>query len=405
MTTGLSSNSMFEDVITLIRILELIPQNKWTTISEIHERLEAQGVVIHRRTLQRYLKTIRENSDVFQIRVDASSKPYAFCWDAQGRGLHLPRLTVEQALLLRLADEQLRRQVPASLIENLRPLLRLTRRTADAGDEPGGTWLRKLKVLDSAQPFEPPQIRPSVFSAVAESLFGDRLLSIRCRNSLNRPMEAKVMPLALLQKGLRTYLVCRFEGSDDFRHLALNRIEFAEVQPETFERPTDFDLEDYAARAALNEARGRPVKLSILTDDGELVRCLSETPFNLTQTISAADGADGTPRWTVEAVVEDSLLLDGWLAMRRESILSTTKSVLTRDEAEGVRERTAALSAEERQKPRPRTAGEEVDFESYLRNRRPAQFEFPDGFGPEPNAEVKAPADTLLVEDRKLTQR
>ena len=72
MNEDTASSTMFEDVVTMIRILSLIPQDRWTTVAEIHQELEDRGVEIHRRTLQRYLKTIRDHSDVFAVHAETS---------------------------------------------------------------------------------------------------------------------------------------------------------------------------------------------------------------------------------------------------------------------------------------------------------------------------------------------
>ena len=80
------------------------------------------------------------------------------------------------------------------------------------------------------------------------------------------------------------------------------------------------------------------MKLEIVTDDPVLVKNLSETPFNASQTIvSTSPAAEGRPAWTITAVIEDSLLLDGWLAMRRSSILSTRKSMVAPDDGAPVK--------------------------------------------------------------------
>ena len=147
MNENTASSTMFEDVVTMIRILSLIPQDRWTTVAEIHQELEDRGVEIHRRTLQRYLKTIRDHSDVFPIHVETSGKPYGFCWDPQSAGFHLPQLGVEQMLLLRIAEERLQSHLPPQAITPIRPLLRSARRVIKYDDETEGTWLRKVKVL------------------------------------------------------------------------------------------------------------------------------------------------------------------------------------------------------------------------------------------------------------------
>lgn len=85
-------------------------------------------------------------------------------------------------------------------------------------------------------------------------------------------------------------------------------------------------------RAPFNYAQGRTIRLEILTDDPVLVKNLEETPFNRTQAVvSEAPAPD--PRWRITVDIEDSLLLDGWLAMRRASILSTKKTLIKTNDA------------------------------------------------------------------------
>ena len=116
MNEDTASSTMFEDVVTMIRILSLIPQDRWTTVAEIHQELEDRGVEIHRRTLQRYLKTIRDHSDVFPIHVETSGKPYGFLLGSAERRVSSAQLGVEQMLLLRIAEERLQSHLPPQAI-------------------------------------------------------------------------------------------------------------------------------------------------------------------------------------------------------------------------------------------------------------------------------------------------
>ncbi|WP_443743404.1 helix-turn-helix transcriptional regulator [Sutterella sp.] len=327
---------MFEEVITMVRILECIPLKRWVTGSEIQQKLAADGIDIRRRTLQRYLKTIRENPHVFPIVANMSRKPYGFRWNTSGRGLHLPLLGSQETLLLRLCDQYLHMLLPSTILSGLKPLFADARNAADAS--PTASWLRKMKVVSPALPFLPPTIRDTVFEAVTEALLHDRLLFVRYNNARDHTVEANVKPLGLVQQDVRTYLVCQFEKYDNYRHLALHRIETAHMLDTRFERPEGFDLDAYTNAAPFNYAVGRSVKLEIVTDDPVLVKNLSETPFNASQTIvSSSPAAEGRPAWTITAVIEDSLLLDGWLAMRRSSILSTRKSMVAPDDGAPVK--------------------------------------------------------------------
>lgn len=326
MSAEVNARSSLNEAFVMIRILELIPQHRWITMTQIRNQLAADGIPLQRRTLERYMKTIRENPQLFPVKANMDSRPYGFQWDTAGRGLHFPVLGPQETLLLRLADEYLHYLLPSSVLSGLRPLFRDARKSTEVqASSRASSWLRKVKVVSPALPFLPPQISRPVFDAVTEALLEDRMVSIRYRNARDRVLEANVKPLGLVQQDVRTYLVCQFEKFSDYRHLAMHRIEAATVSCIEFERPEDFDLEDYTANAPFNYSQGRTVKLELLTDDPTLIKNLSETPFNTTQTIEEKSLEDGTLAWTVTVMLEDSILLDGWLAMRRNSILSTTR--------------------------------------------------------------------------------
>ncbi|WP_424783576.1 WYL domain-containing protein [Paraburkholderia sp.] len=59
--------------------------------------------------------------------------------------------------------------------------------------------------------------------------------------------NARLIPLDLAQQDSRLYLVCRYEGYDNKRNLALHRIVSAETANMRFERPEDFERQKYDA--------------------------------------------------------------------------------------------------------------------------------------------------------------
>ena len=323
-----------EDVMMVLRVLGLIPQNRWITIPEISQALTNMGFPTHVRKLQRIMKVLREHPDLFPIRFRTNSRPHGFQWDSSGRGFHFPVLEAGESLLLRLAEEHLRNQLPASVLAGLKPLFRDARVSlARNGGSRTASWLRKVKVVSPAQTFMPPKVQADIFETVTEALLNDQRLAVSYRNARNNLVGAIVKPLGLVQQDVRTYLVCQFEKYSDYRHLALHRIEVARAMDDRFERPEDFDLDAYVNAAPFNYASGRTIALEIVTDDPVFVKNLLETPFNPTQRITPATLVeDGRDVWRLEVDIEDSLLLDGWLAMRRNSILSTKKTTISRDD-------------------------------------------------------------------------
>ena len=160
----------------------------------------------------------------------------------------------------------------------------------------------------------PPKILERIFNAVSEALYRDVMLHVKFENSRGEQNEADVSPLGLVQQEQRLYLVCQFAGYDNYRHLALHRISEARVLDFPAVRPRDFSLDKYISERHFNYSNGRRVRLILEFTSPETARNLSETPFNTTQKLQKLpDGA-----WRLEADMDDTVLLDGWIAGWRE---------------------------------------------------------------------------------------
>ena len=148
MSAEVNARSSLNEAFVMIRILELIPQHRWITMTQIRNQLAADGIPLQRRTLERYMKTIRENPQLFPVKANMDSRPYGFQWDTAGRGLHFPVLGPQETLLLRLADEYLHYLLPSSVLSGLRPLFRDARKSTEVqASSRASSWLRKVKVV------------------------------------------------------------------------------------------------------------------------------------------------------------------------------------------------------------------------------------------------------------------
>ena len=176
------------------------------------------------------------------------------------------------------------------------------------------------------------KILPRIFDAVSEGLYRESKLEIKYVNTLDEEKSGIVSPLGLVQQEQRLYLVCKIDGYDNVRHLALHRISSVRVLDFAAERPADFALDRYVAERHFNYSNGRKIRLVLEFTNAVTAKNLEETPFNRTQAVvSEAPAPD--PRWRITVDIEDSLLLDGWLAMRRASILSTKKTLIKTNDA------------------------------------------------------------------------
>ncbi|BBF23223.1 helix-turn-helix transcriptional regulator [Sutterella megalosphaeroides] len=303
------------DTLIYLSILRRIPRARWISSTELRRQLSAAGIEMSPRRLQRYLKALSSSPDL-GVECRTGSKPYGYRRTDTGNDTTFASLLPHEGLLLRLAREHLRYQLPRELTDALAPLFDAAIDATASRDEASraNAWLKKVSFVSSTVPMVPPDIKPRIFDVVSEALYKDVKLRIRYRNVRDEEREAAVSPLGLVQQDVRLYLVCRFEGYDDVRHLALHRLLDAEILDCPVDRPEGFDLDSYVAQRHFNYANRGKIRLILEFTSAETARNLKETPFvGQTSFETLPDGA-----WRVEAVVDDTVILDGWIAAWRE---------------------------------------------------------------------------------------
>ena len=308
-----------DTALLLLEILRRIPKARKITAAEINEQLAAQGWVRDIRSIQRHLDTLSER---FDIERDDRSKPYGYRWKDGAQGIALPSLSPQESLLLKMAHEHLRALLPPKLSTTLAGFFDQAARNLGPGTsaKQERAWLNKVRVVPTSQPLLPPEIKPAVFETVTEALFENRYLELVYRNAAGRTLQAKVMPLGLAQQGPRLYLVCRFEGYDNERNLALHRILKASASTLTFAYPTDFDLARFDAEGHFGYGNGERVRLSMRIDK-EAGFHLTESPLSTDQVVVEHEDC-----YQISATVVDSAMLEWWLRGFGEAVWHVKRS-------------------------------------------------------------------------------
>jgi predicted DNA-binding transcriptional regulator YafY len=305
------NSAALDNALLILEILKRIPRRRFTTSAQLHTQIEALGLRVSMRTMQRHLDAITQR---FPVECDARAKPYGYRWQAGAQGLNLPQLSPAEALLLRLAQADLERLLPRRTLLALAPLFDSARRRLDddAGDAPSARaerrWLGKVRRIPEGLPAQAAHGLPAALvDTLGEALYHERMLSIRYRNARGKASSAEVMPLGLVQQGHRLYLVARFSGHADTRVLALPRIQQAQLGA-PFAHPRDFDLDAFLQQGHFGVRRGPPVRLAFRMRRAE-ARHLVEYPIAADQTVED-DGSD----WLhVRATLPDTELLRRWL--------------------------------------------------------------------------------------------
>jgi predicted DNA-binding transcriptional regulator YafY len=296
-----------ETVLLAIELMKRIPRHGSVTVQDLHRQLVGTGLERDERTVMRQLKMLSEN---FDIERDDRTRPFGYRWKTHAtNGIGITNLSEQESLLLSLAEQHLKTLLPASLMNSMEGFYYQARKNllpyTDAKRE--REWLSKIRVVSISQPLLPPTVKPGVFEQVSNALYANQWLNVDYESQSGKRSKADVMPLGLAQQGLRLYLVCRFEGYENERSLALHRFHSAKASTLTFERPKDFNLATYDEEGRFNGGDGARIKLTFQISK-EAGKHLLETPLSKDQIVH-----DLGDDYKISATVIDSMHLDFWL--------------------------------------------------------------------------------------------
>lgn len=311
-----------------LELLRRIPKRGTITATELRLQLNEAGFEREPRTIQRLLEALSDpDSNAYGIERDDSSKPYRYRWKENAKGLSLPGLSTQESLLLTLAEQQLSSLLPAKLMKSMEGFFTQARGQLDekGRTQPEREWLDKVRVVSVTQPLLPPKIAPDVFEQVSDALYGNHWLEVAYQNAAGKQTSSKVMPLGLAQQGPRMYLVCRFEGYDNERCLALHRILSASASTLTFERPHEFNLKQFDDDGRFGYGNGQQIRLSFRIEKNAGLHIV-ECPLSLDQTVVELDDA-----YEITATVVQSAMLEWWLRGFGESVNDVSRNLLLID--------------------------------------------------------------------------
>lgn len=309
-----------ETVLLALELLRRIPRNSKISAPELHQQLSTTGVARDLRTIQRQLEMLSEH---FEIERDERNKPYGYRWKERAKGLALPMLSEQESLLLTLAEKQLGNLLPASVMKSMGGFFVQARANIGQGAHAQleREWLSKIRVVSETQPLLPPKIAKGVLEEVSNALFANLWLNLDYKNAGGKRTSVEVMPLGLAQQGPRMYLVCRFQGYDNERSLAVHRIISAKATSTAFIRPKEFDFQKYDDDGRFGFGEGQRVHLTFRIERDAGLH-LQESPLSSDQQV--LERQDGTLEIT--ATVVDSGMLEWWLRGFGDAVNGVSKT-------------------------------------------------------------------------------
>jgi predicted DNA-binding transcriptional regulator YafY len=297
-----------ETVRITLELLRRIPRNGKISGPDLLKQLQDAGFNRDIRTIERHLKSLSA-SDLFDIERDDRNKPFGYKWKERAKGLALPVLSEQESLLLTLAEKYLQSLLPAALMKSMEGFFSQARNNLgqQSNSKREREWLSKVRVVSINQPLLPPKIIPGVFDAVSNALYANRWLNLEYKNAAGKNTKAEVMPLGLAQQGPRLYLVCRYKGYDNERSLALHRIVSAEASTLTFDRPKEFNLQQYDDDGRFGFGDGKKIRLTFRIEK-EAGFHLLESPLSTDQRVKEIGD-----QFEISATVVDTAQLEWWI--------------------------------------------------------------------------------------------
>lgn len=227
-----------------------------------------------------------------------------YSWDSHIPEIAVKSLSTAQAVALGVLQKVALGLVPKALVDELSPLFtaihknelvknqaekdlgkKVPNKAALAAEE---KWLNKVAILSETVGFVAPSTSAEVEKMVHAALYNENLIEISYRDK-----EFVVKPLALVQRGVRRYLIGikRGHGTDPAFFTIARIKEVKEVHVLDFDDVKggeDFNLDDFLKKGLAypvfdEEDRGKSISLKLWVDDGTF-GWIDETPLDETQT-------------------------------------------------------------------------------------------------------------------------
>lgn len=293
-------------------LLTLLPRHpRRYSAPELTMSLAGRGIRTSLRTVERDLEAL---SGFLPIACDDRQRPYGWFWTEEAPLKNMPALDPETALTLRVLLQHAGALLPPSARDRLAPYRAQADAVLEACGEASGMrmWPERVRVLPGGPPLRPPPIGEGIFATVQQGLLERRVLRVGYR-AMDRGGELRsyrIHPLGLVFREPLVYLVVTIGDYEDPRHLAVHRLESAELTDEAAKEPeSGFDLDALIASGSFDYPVDEGAVVLELYAGDATARYLCETPLADDQHQEWME----EDCWYVTATVQLSARLRWWL--------------------------------------------------------------------------------------------
>ena len=284
------------------------------TVTELLTRLESSGFKISRRTVERDLIDL---SLVFPLQCNDDITPQAWYW-TPGVNVELQGITLTEALSLTLVADAIRPLLPASMLSVLEPRFVHARQKLKGleDDSPAARWLEKVASVRPDLNLQAPNIDPELLEALQRALINERQVKCQYYSAhTDKLSEMTLNPLAMVQRGLVTYLIATAHPYTDVRQFAVHRFRIVDLLDKSVEGLQGFDLSAYLASDALQF--GTPAKIQFQAWVSERqARLIRETPLSPDMTLEQLE--DG---YRVRSTLSNTWQLHWWILSQGDAMV------------------------------------------------------------------------------------
>jgi predicted DNA-binding transcriptional regulator YafY len=298
-----------------LSLMALIPPApRVVSVAQLVQQLADSGHTRDTRTVQRTLKDLQEAFPTLECR--DQQKPFGWCWAGNTLPITLPAVSLDQAIVLTLAERALPGALPGNVERAMKPLFEGAHATLrrEVSTRKAAKWPKKIAFTSPSFTLRPMTIDSARMATINQALIEERWLDIRYRNASDFVTQSRVKPLGLIVEGPRSYLVAQFERFDTPdnppRTLALARIESAILTDDSFTYPFGFSIDEFVKSQPTGWGTGAQIRVT-LSVVPRLGRVLLESPMGDDQVVTRGEEEDD--HWTVEATVQEAEKFVWWL--------------------------------------------------------------------------------------------
>lgn len=305
-------------------LLKLLPTaGDGKSAALLTKELKDKGYKISKRQIERDLIVL---SDVFPLEINADVYPQG--WKLlKGGSFDLPGMTLADAMSLHLVEETLKKLLPVSMFEGLESRFRQAeRQLTELGKiNRKANWAKKVRAVSPTMPMIPPSIKSEVISTIHEALLEDKMIEMDYVTHDGRENKYRLNPLAIVNRGVVTYLVATTAKNEEPHLYVLHRIRHVERTYEAAKTPVNFDIDKYIEKGELHFGNGKQIKISAWVDE-DLEKILSETPLSKDQKL-----IEGGEFVKLTATVTETWQLKWWIMSQGNSIEVISPVALRRE--------------------------------------------------------------------------